>query len=684
MVASFSYDPLLAVADHVWVPQEIVFTDTSTPYGEYSRLWLVNSVHSGSGETLQHNFALTGFVPIELQIINADYTEVQHFSKTFTCIRPPVASFTASKQFVLVGETITFTNTSNGHYNEVEWFVNGIALGWNISFEHIFQTTGIYAVKLKVTALYGANGEPIEHRESIAEIKFAVVSAPTDILSPSVDLIEGNVLETLFTFSVTYVDVNNAAPKAGYPRCYILLGEKEVKSGLMSPVEFMDMGYTDGKEYQYKCPLPYRGEYTFWFEAFNNTAHYEDGVYVEGDYARCDGTQTISVSGVNAAPELVWTGEEGYANGGVLSSNAIGGSIEFRIKYVDANNDFPQDVIVSVSVADYDTGAEVFSSWMEVVSGSPAIGMIFSVATVLPFDGRNHRRFKYKFSANDTLGEPAIGVATVYYGVVTVSMRPVLHYVGGERFENSYVDHVENEDGTITITAKVMYAHPVGGKPYSGYPKWRIFRKGIELAGESPREMKTDGSDYANGAVYIGSYKTPLGYPERAVFSDYTFSLECKNRWGTEFDGTVYPPIQSVAWQAGYGKQTDLAWKYVWVDTTKPETRIEPLLNITQGNPYRYCINTNLIVLDATQQGSLLVDYYSTPSKMTSESDNLSVPDCEAEALVLYMLERVYKKLNQWDESRIVQRDYNERITVVHKMAQTQRPNLFFEPGGGY
>jgi len=78
-----------------------------------------------------------------------------------------------------------------------------------------------------------------------------------------VDLNTGTANTTVFTYSVLYNDSNNQAPKIGYPKIHILLGEKEVKGGLMSPVDGMDTIYTDGKAYQYKGSLPYSGQYSF-------------------------------------------------------------------------------------------------------------------------------------------------------------------------------------------------------------------------------------------------------------------------------------------------------------------------------------------------------------------------------------------------------------------------------------
>ena len=578
----------------------------------------------------------------------------------FTIKFHEIASIGSINVVLSQGEAEVFIKYST---DNVHWTDLGNSTGGVMSF------SSVEAQYVRITGVTSSTPERIY----ITEIEVFVIAVTCWLSDGLVDLISGAANDTLFTFSVNYTDTANIKPRTYYPKCHVMLGEKEIRNGLMSPVEFMNFTYTDGKAYEYKCMLPYRGEYTFWFEVSNN-------VY---DYARVDGQQTISVAGVNATPQLAWTGEVGYESGGVLNGNAVGEYTEFRVKYTDMNNDPPQDGVVMLYIYDYTTGELLYEDMMDFVSGSPSVGMIFRKSILPPTGGSSSGLFVYKFTATDTYATAAIGSPCLLH-VFNYSVRPVLHYAGGEGFENSYVAHVVNENGTITFNYRVVYQHLKGDKPYPGHPRVDTFYKGNDVAGHSLKKMAAtlgESTNYANGVEFYGSYTTPNS---SLLLGGFAFALTCKNKWGTEYNGIIYPPIQSAVWQEKYARQTDLKWKYVWVDTEKKDIRIEPLLNVEQGIPYKYCINTNLIILNAVQTGSLLLDYVSAPAKMVAESDIVSIPDSEIETAVLYLLERVYKKLNQWDESRIVQRDYNERIVAVHKMAQTQRPSLFFEPGGGY
>ena len=339
-----------------------------------------------------------------------------------------------------------------------------------------------------------------------------------------VDLNTGTANTTVFTYSVLYNDSNNQAPKIGYPKIHILLGEKEVKGGLMSPVDFMDTTYTDGKAYQYKGSLPYSGQYSFWFEAFNK----------DNKPARTVVYQGLTVSGVNVAPNLLWTGEVGYENDGINPNGVDSGKeCVYKVKYTDANNDPVATGYPKVSIYN-PSGQLIGSVVMKYESGSWSTGAIYRLATLT---SSTAGRYSYKFEAKDVVGATAMGspVATNYGP--TVSGAPVLNWIGGTGYEK---DGINPEVGiaardTVFIY-QVKYTDPDGDKPYPGYPQLHIYKGGVELAGESPKSMikvTADETDavYKSGVIYKVEYKFPIGG------SDYTYNFEATDRWGVPATG---------------------------------------------------------------------------------------------------------------------------------------------------
>jgi len=404
---------------------------------------------------------------------------------------------------------------------------DGSSMLYDLVLESGTATSGVYSTTINLTtsgtysyrfeAQDGKGADAIGTPTGI----FAgptVVTTGCSLSSGGVDLNTGTANTTVFTYSVIYTDSKNQALKIGYPKIHILLGEKEVKGGLMSPVDFMDTTYTDGKAYQYKGSLPYSGQYSFWFEAFNKN----------NEPARTDVFQGPTVGGVNVAPNLSWTGEVGYENDGV-NPDGVGSGKEcvYKVKYTDVNNDSIADGYPKVSI--YNPFGQLISSVvMEYESGSWSTGAIYRLATsTFPVSGR----YSYKFEAKDAVGATAIGSPVATNNGPTVSGAPELSWIGSTVYEKDGIDPEFGSAKNTVFIYQVRYTDPDGDKPYPGYPKLHIYKGGVELAGESPKSMikvtvgETD-AVYKSGVVYKVANTFKIGG------SEYTYRFEATDRWG--------------------------------------------------------------------------------------------------------------------------------------------------------
>ncbi|MEK7813372.1 MAG: hypothetical protein AAB296_06385 [Candidatus Desantisbacteria bacterium] len=401
------------------------------------------------------------------------------------------------------------------------------SVSYDLTLESGTAAVGIYsvAVNLSLAGTYSYKFEAQDGKGADAigtptniTVGPTVVTTGCSLSNGSIDLNTGTANTTLFTYSVIYTDSNNQALKTGYPKIHIMLGEKEVKSGLMSPVEFMDMTYTDGKAYQYKSMLPYSGQYTFWFEAFNKN----------NEPARTDVQQGPTVSGVNAAPQLVWTGEAGYEGDGINPDGVESGKeCVYKVKYTDVNNDPIADGYPKVYIYN-PLGQLIGNAVMEYESGSWSTGAIYRLATsTFPVAGR----YSYKFEAKDAVGAAAIGAAVAAKEGPTVSGAPVLSWLGDAGYEKDGINPEFGSAKTTVFKYQVRYTDPDGDKPYPGYPKLHIYKGDVEIAGESPKTMLkvTPGETeavYKGGVIYKVEYTFPIGG------SDYTYKFEAMDRWG--------------------------------------------------------------------------------------------------------------------------------------------------------
>jgi hypothetical protein len=418
-------------------------------------------------------------------------------------------------------------NDSPAYIRVVIKAADGSSIPYDLTLESGTGTSGIYsvAVNLSLVGTYSYKFEAQDSKGADAvgtptnsSVGPTVVTTGCSLSDGNIDLNTGTANVTLFTYKVTYTDSNNQAPKMGYPKIHILLGEKEIKSYLMSPVEFMDMTYTDGKVYQYKSMLPYSGQYTFWFETFNKN----------NEPAKTDVYQGPTISGVNVAPELTWTGEVGYENDGINPDGVESGKeCVYKIKYTDANNDQIADGYPKIYIYN-SLGKLISSSVMEYESGSWSTGVIYRLATAT---FATAGRYSYKFEAKDSVGAAAIGAPVTAKEGPTVSGAPTLSWIGDPNYEKDGINPEFGSAMTTVFMYQVRYTDSDGDKPYPGYPKLRIYKGGVELAGESPKTMikVTPGeieAVYKGGVIYKVEYKFPIGG------SDYTYKFEAMDRWG--------------------------------------------------------------------------------------------------------------------------------------------------------
>ncbi len=139
------------------------------------------------------------------------------------------------------------------------------------------------------------------------------------------------------------------------------------------------------------------------------------------------------VSVTNYAPALTWTGETGYSADGVNSdTGSSGASFEFRVTYVDADNNPPGAIQVWVDENDnglFDAGEKYA---MTAADGDAVYsdGKIYTKTLALNHSGDG--ALSYRFYANDSIST-ATGPATST-GNVVINNPPALSWVGSGNF----------------------------------------------------------------------------------------------------------------------------------------------------------------------------------------------------------------------------------------------------------
>jgi len=182
----------------------------------------------------------------------------------------------------------------------------------------------------------------------------------------------------------------------------------------MSEVDSVDNNYYDGKLYTHTMPLSKYGDNTFTYR-FKFSAGTAD--------ATGDPASDRTVTAINNAPILSWTGEPYYQDSGAYP--ATGGSnatYTFRVKYKDADNECPpaaSDVQVWIDENNdgtYDPGEK---HNMTAADGNAcSSGRVHTYSTTLASIGDGE--LLYTFRASDGFAQAATDAEPLSDNIVTV------------------------------------------------------------------------------------------------------------------------------------------------------------------------------------------------------------------------------------------------------------------------
>ena len=155
---SFDYNP-----KPVYINRLVTFTDTSTN-DPTSWEWDFGDDIPSTEQNPIHTYATTGLKQVTFKATNkCGSSTIQidiYVTEDSTCISPR-SSFTINPESpVYVGEVITFTDTSSGDYQNVNWnFGDGNTdIGKTVSYP--YNTPGTYTVTLTVSGDCGTNTSP--------------------------------------------------------------------------------------------------------------------------------------------------------------------------------------------------------------------------------------------------------------------------------------------------------------------------------------------------------------------------------------------------------------------------------------------------------------------------------------------------------------------------------------------
>lgn len=152
--------------------------------------------------------------------------------------------------------------------------------------------------------------------------------------------------KSTFVFRVDYSDTDNDPPTA--IQVWIDLNDDTVyddgEKYDMTAVDISDSDYTDGRRYIKSMMIPYAGDGTVKYRFYAT-----DG----GQDATGDPTADANLTITNVAPTLEWTGETNYTTDGANPDSGPGGTnFEFRVTYIDDDNNEPTKIQVWVDLDD--------------------------------------------------------------------------------------------------------------------------------------------------------------------------------------------------------------------------------------------------------------------------------------------------------------------------------------------
>ncbi|MEN6627163.1 MAG: LamG-like jellyroll fold domain-containing protein [Candidatus Sumerlaeia bacterium] len=215
----------------------------------------------------------------------------------------------------------------------------------------------------------------------------------------------------IYRFRVKYTDPNDEPPLPGYPRLILKRGGETLLC--LTPLSMMPLdqkAFSKGRTYMCELRLPRGADYTYAFEALD----------MAGRRAVGEATQDVAgpvVTSGNAAPVLYPVmGEENYVENCVYPSNGtVDTEFDFRITFLDADNDAPQGGAPRVRITGAG-GADVSGSpfAMKPITQERYInGRQFQLLTRLPIG-----EYKCEFVASDTQGGAAVNVRPMKVSVL--------------------------------------------------------------------------------------------------------------------------------------------------------------------------------------------------------------------------------------------------------------------------
>jgi hypothetical protein len=275
--------------------------------------------------------------------------------------------------------------------------------------------------------------------QDVAKAPFLEWVGTNDLVSDGVAPDSG-VGNSTFTFRVSYSDINNDSPSpievwvdlndnGGYE-----VGEKFVMAG----TETLDTNLVNGKTYTKSLAIARAGDgvLNYRFYAF-------DGGLEASGAPTANSTLTI----LNNAPTLAWTGEDFFQTDGINPDTGGNGDIfAFSINYIDIDNEAPSIIQVWIDENDVDSyeAAEEYAL-TEVDSGDTTYsdGKLYTLDLPLAHAGDGNLNYRYYAAdANDdAMGEPTQDrVLTVQVGT---NSPPSLEFVAAD----CTVDGVQPQTG---------------------------------------------------------------------------------------------------------------------------------------------------------------------------------------------------------------------------------------------
>jgi parallel beta-helix repeat protein len=300
-----------------------------------------------------------------------------------------------------------------------------------------------------------------------------------------------------FEFRVSYADADNQAPAL-----IQLWLDKDGNSSYATTEKFDltlasggDGDYTNGEIFATTLTLAYAGvsNMSYRFVASDDV-----------DAATGDPTSDLGVVVTNNIPTLSWTGETGYTGDGVNpDSGSEGVSIDFRVKYTDLDDQFPNTIQVWIDEDQSGTYEEIEKYDLIEVNAADTIftdGKLYSYATTLSLVGDGV--LSYRFYATDGTDD-ATGAPVSDKTVTVTANAPVLAWTG----ETNYTNDGANPDsgaGGNNFEFRVSYSDADNEAPASIQLWIDEDDSSTYEAGEKYDLTAVDGSDtdYTSGKLY--------------------------------------------------------------------------------------------------------------------------------------------------------------------------------------